>query len=150
MRGYLVLIVVPLIFFIDMVSKEYVEKLIPLGGSRECTSFFSIVHIRNYGGAFSLLSDSEYGTLLLKVVPLLIVGALLFFVLRGFFSSKNLLPVLLILGGALGNLYDRIFRGYVIDFLDFHYQNLHWPAFNVADASITCGVFLWILTEIKK
>jgi signal peptidase II len=56
----------------------------------------------------------------------------------------------LILSGAVGNVYERIFYGYVTDFLDFHYQNLHWPAFNVADIAISTGIGLWLFVELRE
>ena len=62
-------------------------------------------------------------------------------------AKLNLISFSMILGGALGNFYDRAFRGFVIDFLDFHVGNYHWPAFNIADSAITCGVILLILAS---
>lgn len=150
MRRYSFFIIVLIIFLVDRLSKQYIEGLIPVGGAIEFASFFSLVHVRNYGGAFSILSHSEYATIVFTVLPLGIVAFLLFILFKTSLTPFKKISLLLIVGGALGNLYDRITKGYVIDFLDFHYGNLHWPSFNVADASITTGVFLWIFMEIKK
>ena len=150
MRRYSLLFVVPIVFLLDRLSKVYIKSFIPVNEGIECTPIFSLVHVRNYGGAFSILSSWGYSPLVFTVLPLAIVGVLIFFLIRINLPSLERVALLLIIGGALGNLYDRIAVGYVIDFLDFHYGNLHWPAFNLADASITTGVFLWIFVEMRK
>ncbi len=104
---------------------------------------FTLVH--NTGAAFSFLSDAGgWQRWLFLIISLAVSIVLIVWLYRlkasQFFLSTSLA---LILGGALGNLYDRIFLGYVIDFIDFYYGIYHWPVFNIADASITLGaVFL--------
>ena len=150
MRRYSPFLIVPLIFLLDRLSKAHIENLIPLNGSIDYMTFFSLVHVRNYGGVFSLFSRYKYSQILFTLLPLFIVLWLVFLLIRKELSFSNKLSLLLIIGGALGNLYDRIVKGYVIDFLDFHYRSFHWPAFNLADASVTTGVFLWIFIELRK
>jgi len=104
---------------------------------------FTLVH--NTGAAFSFLSDAggwqRWLFLIISLVASIVLMVWLYRLKASqFFLSTSLA---LILGGALGNLYDRIFLGYVIDFIDFYYGIYHWPVFNIADASITLGaVFL--------
>ena len=104
---------------------------------------FTLVH--NTGAAFSFLSDAGGWQRWLFLIISLVVSIVLMVWLYRLKASQFFLSIslALILGGALGNLYDRIFLGYIIDFIDFYYNLHHWPAFNIADASITLGaVFL--------
>jgi len=150
MRRYSLFFVVALVFFIDRLTKFYVENSIPEDGSVSLLPFFSVVHVKNYGGAFSILSSSKYATLIFTLLPLAVITFLVLYLLKVPLPAKNKFPLLLIIGGAIGNLYERIEKGYVTDFLDFHLINFHWPAFNVADASITVGVGLWIFFEMGR
>ncbi|HEU5359819.1 MAG TPA: signal peptidase II [Candidatus Deferrimicrobiaceae bacterium] len=110
-------------------------------------NFFHIVHVRNTGVAFGLLSNlnPKWVNPLLIVATLLAIASLLAYIY--FLPHRGPAPfgLGLILGGALGNLIDRARFGYVVDFLDFHWHRHHWPAFNVADIGITIGVFLLLL-----
>src|SRR5207253_8912422 len=112
----------------------------------QVTDFFNLVLVHNKGAAFSFLSDAAgWQTPLLigfAVVAIAILGTL---IVRS--PQRRLLctGLALILGGALGNVIDRLRYGQVVDFLDFHAQGWHWPAFNVADSAITLGAALIIL-----
>ncbi|HEY5899162.1 MAG TPA: signal peptidase II [Burkholderiales bacterium] len=129
----------------DQVTKAIVLGRFALGERLEVTSFFNMVLVYNKGAAFSFLSDAPgWQTPLLiafAVVAIGIVGTLL---VRS--PGRRLLcaGLALILGGALGNLIDRLRFGQVVDFLDFHAAGWHWPAFNVADSAITVGAVLLI------
>jgi len=112
--------------------------------------FFSLVLVKNRGMAFGIFSQTRSGFYyyFLLFTTIGAIGVILFF----FFwikKSKKWLTVglSLILGGALGNLVDRVRLGYVIDFLDFFLKGYHWPAFNVADSAVTVGTF-WLLFNI--
>jgi len=114
--------------------------------------FFNLVLVNNRGMAFGILSKTRSGFyyFLLLATTIGVIGVIFFF----FFwikESKKWLTVglSLILGGALGNLVDRVRLGYVIDFLDFFLKDYHWPAFNVADSAVTIGTF-WLLFNIIK
>ncbi len=111
----------------------------------EVVSFFNLVLGYNRGVSFGMLgSDSEIGRWLLSALAIVIICALTMWLLR--VEKPQLLGALgLIIGGAMGNVIDRIQYGAVIDFLDFHVGIHHWPAFNVADMGITCGaaILIW-------
>jgi signal peptidase II len=111
---------------------------------------FNIVHVRNRGVAFGFLStlDPAWVNPLLIVATVLAVGAVLAYIYH--LPGKGPAPcgLGLILGGAIGNLIDRARLGYVVDFLDVHWRQLHWPAFNLADIGITVGIILLLLDMI--
>ena len=142
------LITVISIFLIDRISKIYVIKLDNNFNGAEIFSsnFLNIYLIWNEGIAFGLLSmaDSElynFISILISVIILVII----FMIFRAEGIKKYAL--LMILGGAIGNLYDRVIFGAVPDFIDFHIGNFHWFIFNFADVFITVGVFFMILIE---
>ena len=142
------LITVISIFLIDRISKIYVIKLDNNFNGAEIFSsnFLNIYLIWNEGIAFGLLSmaDSElynFISILISVIILVII----FMIYRAEGIKK--FALLMILGGAIGNLYDRIIFGAVPDFIDFHIGNFHWFIFNFADVFITVGVFFMILIE---
>ncbi len=136
-----------LVLLMDQLTKGWVVSEFYLGQREIITSFFNLVHVRNYGAAFSFLSDAGgwqrwFFAILSTLVSLVIV------VWIGRLEREKWLESLalaLILGGALGNLYDRLMLGYVVDFLDFHWSGRHFPAFNVADTGISIGAGLLIL-----
>lgn len=109
------------------------------------TNFFNIVFTWNPGTAFSLFrSLGDNAPLIMVVATGVIIGFLLYYmVARAKHYERT--PLILIIGGALGNLVDRVRFGAVIDFLDFHIGGAHWPSFNIADSFITIGVLLYIL-----
>ena len=121
------------------------------GEQVEITSFFSLVHFQNPGAAFSFLSDQGgWQRYFLIAISLLAVLYIPWLINQ---YKKNILIViglLLILGGAIGNLYDRISYGYVIDFIYLHFAEFYWPAFNVADSAISVGVLLFLYGSFKS
>ena len=138
-----------IIFLLDRVSKTYViylnDKL--LGIEILSSKFLNIRLIWNEGIAFGLLSFNDkiiYN--LLTFIIFIIILIIFFMVLKSYGLKKY--SLLMILGGALGNVYDRIFYGAVPDFIDFHIGNFHWFIFNVADIFITLGVIFMIIIEI--
>ena len=143
------LFLVFLIFLFDRLSKIYVIFIDnKFSGSEIFSSkFLNIVLIWNEGIAFGLLSFNEkifYN--LLTFIILIIILIIFFMVIKSYGLKKY--SLLMILGGALGNVYDRIFYGAVPDFIDFHVGNFHWFIFNVADIFITLGVIFMIIIEI--
>jgi len=125
-----------------------VSEGIPYLEGLNIAPFFSIVHVRNYGGAFSLLSQHHLSKYIFIFIPLIIVVVLIYIALRCNLPFSKMFSLVCILSGAIGNIYDRLVYGYVIDFLDFFYKNYHWPAFNVADISISTGICLWLFIEL--
>jgi signal peptidase II len=147
MRRHLVFLIVPFIFLLDRWTKLLVVNGLAFARHYDVTPFFSIVHARNYGGAFSLLSQHAYAKYIFTVIPLLIIGLLIFVIVTYKTQFSKRLSLTCILSGAIGNIYDRISYGYVVDFLDVYYKDYHWPAFNVADIAISFGICLWIFME---
>ena len=145
---YISFSIVALIYFLDRLSKIYVIQLDKnnLGSDIFNSAYLNIVLIWNKGIAFGLLSFSEsylYNIISLIIVIIIIVLVKMSLKSQGF----NRYSLLMIVGGALGNLHDRIFFNAVPDFLDFHIGSYHWFVFNVADIFITVGVIFMILIE---
>ena len=108
------------------------------------TGYFNLVHIHNPGAAFSLLANQPGWQRFFFLGIALVACVVIFFLLRRAARPRYAIALALILGGALGNVIDRVLYGYVIDFLDFHLGAWHWPAFNVADSAITLGAALLV------
>jgi signal peptidase II len=109
------------------------------------TNFLNIVFTWNPGTAFSLFRALGDNAPWVMIVATATIIAFIFYYLVRRAKSYERMPLILIVGGALGNLIDRIRFGAVVDFLDFHIGGLHWPAFNIADTFITIGVLMYIL-----
>ena len=145
---YINLIIILSIFILDRLTKFYVIYLDQINSSPELFSskFLNIYLIWNEGIAFGLFSfDQNIFYNSLTVVIFVIVGVILFMLVK----SKGLkkYSLLMIFGGAMGNLFDRVFYRAVPDFIDLHINNFHWFIFNIADIFITIGVFLMIMSE---
>lgn len=138
----------------DQFTKYLVVSHIPLHDSmRVLDDFFHITHIRNAGVAFGLFagSISEYKWIFFVLISSVAIVAILVFFNQTPDDRKIAQNgLILILSGAIGNLIDRVLHREVIDFLDFFYNDYHWPAFNVADSCITIGVSLMILDLFQK
>jgi signal peptidase II len=132
------------ILFLDQATKNWIVNDFFLGQSDFITSFFNLVRVHNYGAAFSFLSDAGGWQRWFLAVLSMVVSVFLVIWLIKLPRVKWIegIAIAFILGGALGNLYDRVVFGYVIDFLDFHWSGSHFPAFNVADSGITMGAIL--------
>jgi signal peptidase II len=135
---------------LDQLTKYAVTQY--LGGLRsvEITSFFNLVLVYNSGAAFSFLADAAGWQRGFFVGIALIASVWIVVLLRNHGQQIVFCTALsLILGGAIGNLIDRIWLGAVVDFLDFYALGWHWPAFNVADSAITCGAVLVVLDSLR-
>jgi signal peptidase II len=132
------------LLILDQVTKYFVVLLLPLHGSTDVSYFFNIVHFRNEGAAFSLLADAGGWQRYFFACVASITSLWLIFMINKSQSMRELLGFSFVLGGALGNLSDRLLRGNVVDFLDFYWKGSHWPAFNFADVTIICGICLLI------
>ncbi len=136
------------VFALDRFTKWLIESQTVEGWSHTVIGgFFDLVHARNRGIVFSILNDSawQYRTAALIAFQLLAVAAIAVALHR-----MKLFPLAFILGGALGNVYDRIAFGSVTDFLDFSIAGYHWPAFNVADSSLVIGCVLILLSHATR
>ena len=135
---------------LDQITKYFVIQLLSLNEAIEITPFFNIVHFRNEGAAFSFLADAGGWQRYFLAGVASIVSILLFFIISKSQSRIQLFGYSLILGGALGNLIDRLLRGNVVDFLNFHWRASHWPTFNVADVIIFCGALVIVLLTFRS
>ena len=141
------------VFALDRATKWLIETHVSVQDTHSVIpGFFDIVHSTNRGVAFSLFHDSTspWRTTLLIAVALVALVVVCALILRSSGSDRLTLYGLgLILGGALGNVFDRIVWGGVTDFLDFYVGSLHWPAFNVADSAVVVGSGLLLLDLLK-
>lgn len=138
-----------LVFVIDIGTKLLVMDTMGYGWPNriEVLPFFNLLYVHNYGAAFSFLSDASGWQRWLFTAIAFGVTALLMVWMRRTPASQRMVNAAyaLIIGGALGNLFDRLYHGFVVDFLDFYIGQHHWPAFNIADSAICVGAGLIIL-----
>ena len=135
----------------DLWTKHLVESAFSYGEHLAITPFFDLVLFFNEGAAFSFLAGAGGWQRLFFSAIALIASGVIIHLMRKYPQQKLFCFALaLILGGALGNLYDRVTLGHVVDFLFFHYQTYYWPAFNLADSAIFCGVVLLLWEEFRK
>ena len=135
-----------LVIVLDYLTKAAVLASFAPGESRALAPFFNLVLVFNKGAAFSFLASAQgWQTLFFAAIAVAASVVVSLLIFRN--PNKNLFcgGLALILGGALGNLYDRVAYGHVVDFLDFHAMGWHFPAFNVADSAITVGAGILIL-----
>lgn len=132
---------------LDQASKWVVNGSMQLHESIPLLPFFNLTYVHNTGAAFSFLSDAGGWQRWFFAALALIISAVLSVWLARLQKHETLLALALslVLGGAVGNLIDRLAYGYVIDFLDVYYNDWHWPAFNIADSAITVGVALMLM-----
>ena len=135
------------IIALDLQTKQLASDNLVLYRPQEVFSWLNMTLAQNYGAAFSFLSDAGgwqrwFFTILATTVSLVLLVWLIKLPRKDWLTGLGLA---LILGGAIGNLVDRNRLGYVVDFIDFHIGDWHYPAFNVADSAITCGVILLLL-----
>jgi signal peptidase II len=145
-----ILTIIGVIIVLDRLTKYLIAKSIPLeAGNDVIPGCFRLVHLENPGSAFSFLAESTSpwrgpALIAISLVALIVIAALLWKDRR---TSRKTVALALILGGALGNLWDRLADGTVTDFLDFYIGSHHWPAFNMADSAIVTGALL-LLTRM--
>ena len=141
-----------LAFVLDQASKLAVVKLLPFGyPGVEITPFFNLVHVYNKGAAFSFLADQPGWQRWFFTGLGLAASVFIVWMMHTHRTQHRfMLALALILGGALGNVIDRIAYGHVVDFLLFYWQDWYYPAFNIADAGITVGAILLVIDEILR
>ena len=145
------LLLAAIVIAFDQSTKIAVEHAFDYGDSMPLTGFFNLILTYNKGAAFSFLSAASgwQGTLFL-LIGIAASGFIIWLLARHAQQKLFSTALALILGGALGNVIDRVAYGHVIDFLDFHLGGWHWPAFNVADSAIVTGAALLILDEVLR
>jgi signal peptidase II len=141
-----------IVILLDQISKALILRSLAFGGTVRVTSWFDIVHAHNLGAAFSFLnSASGWQRWLFTALG---IGAAVFIVWmlrRHGQQTLFALALALIMGGALGNVIDRLWHGYVIDFIQVHWRRAYYfPAFNLADSAITLGAAFLIIDELRR
>lgn len=136
---------------LDLFTKYLVQNAFQYGEHLTITSFFDLVRYHNEGAAFSFLANAGgWQKWFFSGVSMVAIVVITYLIRKHHNEKLFCLGLALVLGGAIGNLYDRMTLGYVVDFLYFHYQGFAWPAFNVADSAICVGVALLLLDSFKK
>ena len=156
MRNWLVrkwLALSAVVIAIDVYTKHFIQQAFQYGEHLQVTSFFDLVRFHNEGAAFSFLAaQGGWQRVFFSAIALLASAVMVHLIRKHPSQQLFCFALALILGGALGNLYDRLTLGYVVDFLLLHYHGYqyYWPAFNVADSAISVGVVLLLLDGIKN
>lgn len=133
------------VIVLDQITKALVNTHFAMDEYRIVTPFFALVRVHNSGAAFSILADASGWQRGFFIVVALVASVAITYFLRKHAREPWLAFALaLVLGGALGNLIDRVLLGHVVDFLYFHYRDFSWPAFNVADIAISCGAIILV------
>ncbi len=143
-----------LVFIADISIKYLVMNGMGYGWDNriEVLPFFNFLYVHNYGAAFSFLSDQAgWQRWFFTAIAFAVCGMLIFWMSKLPAKEKwNNIAYAMIVGGALGNVYDRLVHGFVVDYLDVFWKNYHWPAFNLADAAICIGAAMIILDGFRK
>lgn len=147
-----------IVILLDQITKVVTIRVFELGDSRYVTSFFNLVRVHNEGAAFSFLAQAGgWQRWFFVGLGVVAVGFMTYMLKQHGGQRMFSLALALIMGGAIGNVVDRLIHGYVVDFLDFHWRFLepvfhggHFPAFNIADCAISVGAVLLILDEIRR
>jgi len=139
------------LILLDQVTKITIKKTFLYGQVKAFGSYFNLTLVYNKGAAFSFLAnESGWQRYFFTGIGLLAALIIIFMLKRHAGQRLFCFSLALILGGAIGNVIDRLFYGHVIDFLDFHVGSWHFPAFNVADSAICIGAALFILDEFRR
>ncbi len=137
-KGYgLFFLLSVVVFLVDQATKYLIISRFGLFEAINILPFFNVVYVRNTGSAFGMFKS--LGNVFFIGAAVVAIVAVAFLIVR---DKENRLGLSLILGGAAGNMTDRLVHGYVVDFLDFYAGSSHWPAFNVADSALTVGILL--------
>ena len=140
-----------IVILFDQLTKIAVKKVFAYATPYVVTSFFNIFFVLNRGAAFSFLSTASGWQRWAFTALGLAAACVIVYLLKRHGNQKLFCTALaLIMGGALGNVIDRLVHGRVIDFLDFHVGGWHWPAFNLADSAIVIGAMLLVLDELRR
>ena len=141
-----------IVILFDQLTKILVEKLFVFGEEKVITSFFNLVLAYNKGAAFGFLNNQPgWQRYLFTAIGMAAVVFIIHLLRRHAGQRLFCWALALIMGGAIGNVIDRVLYGHVIDFLDFHFGSWgHFPAFNLADSAISLGAFLFIYDELRR
>jgi signal peptidase II len=149
MRLYLAIAIE--VVFADQIAKWFAQQFLVLGESYPITRFLNWYLVYNPGAAFSFLADAAGWQRWFFIIFGIVAAVVIVWIIKKNQSDRLLCwSLALILGGAIGNIIDRLHFGAVLDFIDVHYAGWHWPAFNLADSAITLGALLIIWGEINR
>ena len=142
--------VTAVVIILDQLTKHMASEYLTLHQPVDIVPLVSLTLAHNTGAAFSFLNQASGRQRWFFIVLALVVSVVILFWMRGLpqNATRTAIPLALILGGALGNVWDRIQLGYVVDFIDVYYDQWHWPAFNVADSAISIGTVLLIIDAL--
>lgn len=143
------LVLAAVVVVIDLVTKNWAVAALAGAPPIELTSFLRLVYVENSGVAFGLFADGGAFARWFLVGMTLVISVVILGFLWHAASRWEMTAAALMLGGALGNIYDRVRYGYVVDFIDAYWREHHFPAFNVADASVCAGAFLFVCVLLK-
>ncbi len=146
-KGIPIALISSLIVLLDYFTKKTIESKVLLYESINVLPFLNIVHVENKGAAFSLLTN--LGNNYFVAISIIAISVIIFY-LSQLPKGLELFSLSMILGGAVGNLIDRLRIGKVVDFIDIYIGRWHWPAFNVADSALTVGIILFLLANIRR
>jgi signal peptidase II len=140
-----------LVIVLDQFAKTLILGTLQLGDSRTVTPFFNVVRVHNSGAAFSFLAGAAGWQRWFFVALGIVAAGFIVWMLRSHPTQKVFcLAVTMIMGGALGNVTDRVLHGYVIDFIQVHWRDFYFPSFNLADSAITLGAVLLVIDELRR
>ena len=136
-------------FFLDLLTKNYAVNNLLLNHSVIINAFLNFTLAFNYGAAFSFLSDAGgWQRWFFVIFSIVVISFIAYILIKD--KDSEYIAYSFIFGGALGNLYDRFLLGYVIDFIEFHYNNFYWPIFNIADIAISIGIILLLYSMFSR
>jgi signal peptidase II len=145
------LCIAALVVLLDQLTKIMITQMFSYGQSKPVTSFFNLVLAYNKGAAFSFLAaEGGWQRYLFSGIAIAAAAFIVYLLKRHAGQRLFCWALALVLGGAVGNLIDRIAYGHVIDFLDVHVAGWHWPAFNIADSAICIGAAMFIIDELRR
>ncbi len=151
MKLQISLLIAFIILLLDLATKHWIESILEFGQYIPVTSFFNLVLTYNAGAAFSFLSEqSGWQRWFLSGIATFASIFIIYLLNKHQHEKLFCISLSFILGGAIGNLYDRITLGHVVDFLDFYVGDYHWPAFNIADSAIFIGAALLIIESFRQ
>ena len=148
-KNLIIFSIITFTIFLDLITKNYALSSLIINHSISINNFLNFTLAFNHGAAFSFLSNAggwqKWFFIIFSVIVILIITYILV-------KEKNsqYIAFSFVIGGAIGNLYDRILYGYVIDFIEFHYNSFYWPIFNIADIAISIGIILLLYSMFAK
>jgi len=148
-KKFIIFSIIFISFLLDLITKNYAINNLIINHSVSINNYLNFTLAFNYGAAFSFLSDAGgWQRWFFIIFSLIVITIITFFII--FDKETEYIAFSFVLGGALGNLYDRLLLGYVIDFIEIHYNNFYWPIFNIADISISIGIILLLYSFLIK